>query len=156
MAQRRWWCWRQSCLWQWGVLWAVPQELSWAHWRKMEDTTSKLCSWDHAQHTETHLSSVFQWVGWAKSQILKFNPCLCMWLCLLLCQPLHSCASITQQDPPAFPAGIRNAQECFKQRLFLNWKHHYLSQVIYLLWYWPLWKHLCWTLVKFQNYGAIL
>lgn len=79
----------------------------------------KLCSWqegkggDHAQHTEEHLSSVFQWVG---PQILKFSPWLCVWNCLL-CQPLHSCASIAQQDPPPFPAGIRNAQECFKQRL---------------------------------------
>lgn len=50
----------------------------------------------------------------SQSSIPRF---VCIWNCVLLCQPLHSCASIPLQVPPAPPAGIRNGQEHFKQRL---------------------------------------
>lgn len=131
MAQRRRWCWKQSWVWllpgSFGECPACPSQG--AEGGRHQPKTVFMARRQRRGSCPVHrkaIIKIFQWAEWAKPQILMFNPSLCIWN-FLLCQPLHSCASITQwvpatpsrsQNVPAFPVGIRDAQECFKQRLF--------------------------------------
>lgn len=64
------------------------------------------------------------------------------------------------QHHPVDPCSIPSWHQSVPNRDYsLYWKQQSLSQVICtdcLVWHWPLWKQLCWALVKFQHFGVIL
>lgn len=144
-----------------------PGELPWGHWQKMEDTTSNLCLMARRQrrgscpvHRKAFIKRFsMSWVSKTpapKVQSFALSVYETVFFCASLCIPVLASPCRSHQHPQL---ALEMDRSIPNRDYLLCWKHQSVSQGIcsdHLVWYWPLWKQLCWALVKFQNFGVIL
>lgn len=181
MAQRRWWCWKQSCVWhlpvsfgacaqpalERGALSVVPRGA--AVGSLAEDGRHHLKPVLRARRQRRGSCPVHRkafikrfsmsWVSKTpapKVQSLALSVCETVFFCASLCIPVPAFPCRSHQHPQL---ALEMDRSISNRDYLLCWKHQSVSQGVcldHLVWYWPLWKQLCWALVKFQNFGVIL